>query len=291
VPGDPVEILAGEVPTPENLERLRAEFGLDRPLPEQALIYVRNVLTGNLGDSYYRRRPVIELIVERAPATILLMGVQMVIATLLGLVVGVFAARKPYSKLDSIASMVAIMGYCTPVFWLGVMLLYFFSLYLGLLPAGGMVSVRVEMNPFERFFDVLRHLALPALTMGISHLALVFRLTRSSMLEVLSQDFITTARIKGLYERTVLFRHALRNALLPIVTVVGMNAGHMISGALFAETVYAWPGVGRLLYEAIGLRDYPLIMGVFVIVSISVVTFNLITDILCAFLDPRIRSA
>lgn len=288
-PGDPAEILAGELPPPEFIERIRREFGLDKPLHEQYFSYLQNVIGGNLGYSYFYRRPVLEIILERAPATVLLMATQLLFASLVGIVFGVFASRRPYSKLDNFVSTTALMTYCFPIFFLGTVLLLVFGLHLGWFPSIGMSTIEVRMNPLARIIDIMRHLILPSLTLGLSHTALIFRLTRSSMIEVLGLDFITTARVKGVKERFVIFRHGLRNALLPIVTVIGMDAGTMIAGAVMTETIFSWPGIGRLLYDSIFARDYPVIMGIFVIVSISVIVANLMTDVICAYLDPKIR--
>lgn len=288
-PGDPIFFIAGEFGDPEYYEMMRADFGLDKPIYEQLTIYVANVLRGNLGRSFFFRQPVMQVIAERIPATLLLMGTSFVLASLLGMVVGVIASSKPYSIKDNLITAGALMGYSLPVFWLAQMLLIFFALWLGIFPAQGMTSLRVNLTGIEYVLDVLRHLMLPATSLAVYHLALISRLTRASMLEVLQEDYITTAYSKGLSERRIVYRHALRNALLPVVTVMGMNLGFMIAGAVLTETVYTWPGLGRLMYDSIYTRDYPLLMGLFIVISISVIVANLVTDVVYGMLDPRIR--
>lgn len=289
-PGDPVNILVGEYgSTPEFRERVRREYGLDQPLPTQLVVYLRRVLRGDLGHSLYFNQPVIRLILERLPATILLMASQLVFALAAGVSLGVAAARRPYSPLDNASTAVALIGYSMPVFWSGLLLILLFSTTLGVLPSGGMISSREQVSGLAVVWDVLRHLILPAFTLGLVNLALYVRLTRASMLEVLSQDYMRTAWAKGLAERRVMRHHALRNALLPVVTITGIDLGRMIGGAVLTETVFAWPGVGTLTFTALQSRDYPVIVGTFMLVSIGVILANLFVDIMYGILDPRIQ--
>lgn len=289
-PGDPVNILVGEYgSTPEFRERVRREYGLDQPLPTQLVVYLRRVLRGDLGHSLYFNQPVIRLILERLPATILLMASQLVFALAAGVSLGVAAARRPYSALDNASTAVALIGYSMPVFWSGLLLILLFSTTLGVLPSGGMISSREQVSGLAVVWDVLRHLILPAFTLGLVNLALYVRLTRASMLEVLSQDYMRTAWAKGLAEHRVMRHHALRNALLPVVTITGIDLGRMIGGAVLTETVFAWPGVGTLTFTALQSRDYPVIVGTFMLVSIGVILANLFVDIMYGILDPRIQ--
>ena len=288
-PGDPVDFLIGSMEaTPEYLEQLRREFGLDQPISVQLVKYVGKVLQFDLGYSLRFRQPVLELILSRLPATLLLMGTALVLSSLIGIVLGAVAARRPYSATDHAVTFVALGGYSMPVFWLGQILLIVFSLHLGWFPTQGMYSLRAPAEGFGRVVDIAHHLALPALTYSVYHLALIYRLMRVKMQETLALDFITTARAKGVPEHRVVYVHALRNAVLPVVTVIGLNFGFMLAGSVLTETVFAWPGMGRLLYEAIGARDYPVLMGLFTILSIMVILANVVTDVVYALVDPRV---
>ncbi len=289
VPGDPINMLIGEFETDEAyVQFMREKFGLDKPLHEQLVIYLSNVLQGDLGRSV-SGKPVIVAIGERIPNTLLLMVTGLIIGVVLGILLGVISAKKVHSVLDSVTSIGALMIYSVPVFWLAQMLVLFFAIYLHWLPSIGMTSLRVELEGIEHVIDVAKHLILPATALGAGYLALMMRLTRAGMLRVMREDYITAAKAKGLPENTVVYKHAFRNALLPIVTVIGLQAGFMITGAVLTEAVFSWPGMGRLLTEALHMRDYPVIMGLLLTVSITVVISNLITDILYAFLDPRVK--
>lgn len=289
-PGDPVTVLVGEYgSTPEFRERVRHEYGLDQPLHTQLAVYLRRVLRGDLGYSLYFNQPVIRLILERLPATILLMASQLTFALVTGVALGVAAARHPYSIVDNASTVIALVGYSMPVFWSGLLLILLFSTTLGLLPSGGMVSPREQITGVAAVWDILRHLILPACTLGLVNLALYVRLTRASMLEVLSQDYVRTAWAKGLAERRVLRHHALRNALLPVVTITGIDLGRMIGGAVLTETVFTWPGVGTLTFTALQTRDYPVIVGTFMLTSVAVILANLFVDVVYGTLDPRIQ--
>ena len=237
-PGDPIYFIAGEFGSPEYYEMMRARFGLDRPIHERLLTYLTNVIQGDLGHSLVFRQPVIDIIVERIPATMLLMGTAISLSSLIGIALGVTSSLKPYSIGDNVATCISLVGHSLPVFWLAQMLLIVFALHLGLFPATGMTSLQFEYSGIEHVLDIIYHLALPAASLSISSLALVTRLTRSSMLETLREDYVMTARAKGLNERRVVYVHALRNALLPVVTVSGMRVGFMLAGAVLTETVY-----------------------------------------------------
>jgi peptide/nickel transport system permease protein len=289
-PGDPLSFITGEGDiSTEQLTRLRAEYGLDQPLTTQYVLYLKKIATGDLGFSYRYRAPVTELIWDRIPATLLLMVPSIAIFIALGVVLGIVAARRQNSGLDLFMSGLALFGWSVPVFWLGQLLIIGGALKLGWFPTQGMLNLRAPTQGMGRVLDVLWHLALPATALGMRFLALATRMTRSSMLQVLRLDYMTTARAKGLSERVVLSRHALPNALLPVITIVGLHVGTMLSGSVLVEVVFAWPGMGRLLYDGVLARDYPLIIGIIMVVSIAVVLVNLITDVIYALVDPRIR--
>ena len=291
-PGDPVDVLLGQTDaSPALIAQLREEFGLDKPVSTQLATYYGKVLRLDLGQSFRFREPVLGLIVSRLPATLLLMGSALVVSTLLAIALGVVAALKPYSGLDNVTTFVALAGYSMPVFWLGQLLLIVFSLQLDWFPAQGMESLRAPAEGWGKVLDVAHHLVLPATTYSLYHLALMFRLTRVKMQDVLAQDYIQTARAKGLSETQMIFRHAMRNAMLPVVTVLGLNFGFMLAGSVLTETVFGWPGTGRLLYEAILARDYPVLMGLFMCLSAMVVLVNVVTDIAYAVIDPRVALA
>lgn len=289
-PGDPIYALVGDFPAPEEyIRQVRREFGLDRSVPERLVAYLANLARGNLGFSFANRKPVLTIVGERIPATALLTLTGLGFAALAGVILGILSARRPYSWLDNTTSTASLLSFSVPVFWLSQILIIVFALWLGWLPAQGMVSLRADPSGFGYYLDVGAHLLLPAFALSARFLAVNSRLARASMLEVLGRDFIRTARAKGVSELRVLTRHALPNALLPIVTIIGYNFGFVLAGSALVETVFAWPGIGRLLYDSIFARDYPVLMGIFLVVAISVIIANLITDILYAYLDPRIR--
>ena len=288
-PGDPVDFLVGTMEaSPEYLADLRREFGLDEPVWIQLWRYVSRIVVLDMGYSLRFREPVFGLIMSRLPATLLLMGTALVVSSVAGILLGVAAARRPYSAVDHSATLVALAGYSMPVFWLGQLLLIVFSLQLNLFPTQGMYSLRAPSEGWGRIVDVAHHLVLPALTYSVYHLALVYRLMRVKMQETLAMDYVTTARAKGVAEIRVVYVHALRNAILPVVTVIGLNFGFMLAGSVLTETVFAWPGMGRLLYEAIQGRDYPVLMGLFTCLSVMVIVVNIITDLVYAVIDPRV---
>ncbi|MBW3096646.1 ABC transporter permease [Pseudohoeflea coraliihabitans] len=292
-PGDPAIVLAGEAGAADEqfLEQVRSDFGLDRPLPIQLAAYVGNVLTLDLGQSYRAQRPVVDMLFERLPATLLLTGSAYLFALLLGPLLGALAATRPRTIFDSLLMVVALFFYATPIFWVGLLLILVFSVQLGWLPPFGMQSMIPVSGAWNQTLDVLRHLILPALTLGLFYIAVYVRLTRASMLETSSLDYVKTARAKGLPEWRVATAHVLRTALLPIITFAGLQAGHLVGGAVVVETVFAWPGIGRLAFDALFQRDYNLLLGVFLLSALMVVFFNMITDILVRLADPRIGSA
>lgn len=289
-PGDPIVYIIGDAPVPEEqVTELRKKLGLDGPLHQQLVIYLADIVVGNFGYSYISRAPVLEVILQRLPATLLLMISQYVLAIAAGIMLGVISARRQGTALDTGVTLLSVVGYAVPVFWLGQMLMLVFATKLGLFPAQGMLSLRYDLGPVEKALDIAHHLVLPALTLAFFNLALIARLTRSSMLQVLRLEYVIFARSKGLSERAVIYKHALRNAVLPVVTIIGMNIRTIIAGAVLTETVFAWPGLGRLAFDAIYTRDYPVLMAMFIFVGIVVVLANLLTDLAYAYLDPRIR--
>jgi peptide/nickel transport system permease protein len=290
-PGDPASVIAGQSGAADArfMEQLRQQFGLDRPLHEQLWIYMKGVLTLDLGFSHRQQQPVATLILERLPATLLLTGAAFAFAVVLGVTLGALAARRVGRWADSLITVLALTFYATPLFWVGLMLVLFFSVWLEWLPSFGMMTVGAELTGAALVLDVAKHLLLPALTLGLFYMAVYARLTRATMLEVADQDFVKTARAKGVPEGQVVRRHVLRNALLPVITFAGIQAGQLIGGSILVETVFAWPGIGRLAFEALLARDYPVLLGVFFATSVMVVLFNLLTDLLYAVVDPRVE--
>ncbi|AVO38808.1 ABC transporter permease [Pukyongiella litopenaei] len=291
-PGDPAVVIAGEMggATEEMLESIREDYGLNKPLLTQLMIYVGNVMRFDLGESFFFNQPVTSLIAQRIGPTILLVISAQILSILLGVFLGVIAARKPNGAMSAFVSVFATIGYAVPVFWTGIMLIILFASVLPVFPVEGMQSVKLrDAGILVQAVDVLHHLVLPAFTLAIIYLAQYARLSRASMLEVLGSDYIRTARAKGASERSVLFRHALRNAALPILTVAGLQFGNLISGALLVETVFNWPGMGRLAFDSILRRDYPTIMGVLFFASFMVVVANILTDLSYRLADPRLR--
>jgi peptide/nickel transport system permease protein len=284
-PGDPAEIMLGSQATREDLVRLRADLGLDQPLYVQYGRWIGRLVHGDLGRSLWMKRPVLHEVLERFKATLLLTGAALVLSTLGGIALGVASATRPNSALDRLSAVASLFGASMPVFWLGIVLMVVFSLWLGWLPASGMFA------PYGGggLGDLLRHLVLPAVTLAAASVTIIARLTRSTMLDVLSQDYVRTARAKGLVEWSVIVRHGLKNALIPIVTVVGVQAGYLLGGAVLTETVFAWPGVGTLMVQGILARDVPLVQGCVLVVAMTFVLVNLAVDVLYAYLDPRIR--
>lgn len=274
IPGDPARAIAGIHASPEYIEQTRRELLLDKPLHVQYYVNFSNLLRGDLGRSNVTRRPVAVELRERFPNTLILAASAMGIAIVIGMNAGIISATRRYSLFDNVSMLAALLGVATPVFWLGVMLQLLFSVNLGWLPSGGI--------------GTWKHLILPALTLGLAMAALIARITRSSMLEVLRQDYITTARSKGLAERVITYKHALRSALIPVITVMGLQFGTLLGGAVLTETVFSWPGVGRLMVDSIMARDYQMVQGAVLMMAVFFVSINIVVDVIYAFLDPRI---
>ncbi|RDI29174.1 peptide/nickel transport system permease protein [Pseudacidovorax intermedius] len=291
-PGDPVETIAGMSGgmSEELKAELRQSYGLDRPLPVQLGIYLARVARLDLGQSYIFNLPVVDLIAERIPATLLLVLSSVVCAFLIGTALGVLAARKPNGWLSQAITVFSLVGFAAPVFWSGMMLMILFASVWPILPVSDMRSVDSDGRGLAGVIDVLWHLVLPMFTLSMVYLAQYSRLARASMLEVLGADFIRTARAKGLAEGVVLYKHALRNAVLPVVTVLGLQFGNVLAGAILVETVFNWPGLGRLAYESVLRRDYPTILGVLLLSAVVVLVMNLLTDLCYRLIDPRIKS-
>lgn len=275
-PGDPAQLILGESAPKEAVLKLREEMGLNDPFLLQYLRFVKNAIVGDFGRSYTTGREVFGEIFSRFPNTFILAVVGMIISVCIGIPVGIISATKQYSAMDSISMILALLGVSMPVFWLGLMLILVFSVKLGLLPSGG--------------FDGLKSIILPAATLGVGSAAIITRMTRSSMLEVIRQDYIRTARAKGVSEKVVINRHALKNALIPIITVVGLQFGGLLGGAVLTESVYSWPGVGRLMVDAIRQKDTPTVLAAVVFLAAVFSVVNLLVDILYAYVDPRIKS-
>lgn len=292
-PGDAADVLAGEAggATPEYIAELRARFGLDQPVPVQLGKYLWNVARLDLGFSFRHNMPVMDLILSRLPATLLLMGAAIVLAFSLGVLLGVTAARHVNRPLDTVISVGALLAYATPIFWIGLMMILLFSVQLGWLPSSGMRTIGADLTGLDYAIDIARHLVLPATALSLFFMALYTRLMRASMLEVYSLDYVTTARAKGLSESRVAFKHVLRNALLPMVTMLGLQIGSMLGGSVLVETVFGWPGLGRLAFEAVFQRDNNLLLGILLLSSVLVVIVNVIIDLAYARLDPRIEVA
>lgn len=306
-PGDPARVMLGERANAEQLEKLREELGLNRPLGEQYFIYLTRALQLDFGRSIKSGRPVMEEIGELFPATVELALVAMVLATTLGILIGVISAVRQNTWVDYTAMVGALTGVSLPVFWLGLVLIMIFSVGLGWFPTGGRMEVRLFFQPITRFYlldgmilwfkegnsayflSALRHIVLPAFALGTIPLAIIARTTRSSMLETMRQDYVRTARAAGIPERRVIFRYALKNALLPVVTIIGIQFGLLLAGAILTETIFAWPGIGRWIYTAISARDYPAIQAGVVVVSAVFVLINVVVDILYSVVNPRIR--
>jgi peptide/nickel transport system permease protein len=287
-PGDPVIALGGEHGDAGYYAFIRAKFGLDRPLPEQIAVYARNLIGGDLGTSFIHGRPVTRVIGERLPATLLLMTTALVFSSVAGVVLGTLAARRAHRPADRLLRAVALLGHAMPSFWLAQVAVLVLAVGTGFFPVQGMTDARHVSTGLAQVVDIARHLALPALVLGSGELALTTRLVRTGLLDALGTDYVRTARAKGLPERLVT-RHALRNALLPVVTVIGGRVGILCSGAVLVEAVFAWPGLGQLLLSSLLTRDYPVLLGIFLLVSVAVVFANLVTDLVYGWLDPRIR--
>lgn len=288
-PGDPATALAGDYAPLEYIEELREAYGLNEPVLTQLGLYLSKLIQGDLGFSFAYNRPVLDIVLERTGPTLLLVVSSQVLAIVFGTILGTVAARYSQSLFDHVVSTLSLVLYSIPVFWTGLMLILIFAVRLGWLPTSGMSSFMASDTP--GWLDLLRHMILPVTALSLYTLPTYLRLTRSSIEEVVQEDFISTARAVGYPERVVYVRHALRNALLPTVTVAGLSLSSVFAGALLTETVFAWPGLGRLMYEAVIQRDFPVLMGGFLFTSILVVIGTLITDVLYVYLDPWVTYA
>lgn len=289
-PGDPARIMAGmDNPNPQQIAAIRAQMGLDKSLPVQFLNYVKELAQGNMGQSITFKQPVFDLIMSRMPATLLLTVTSAIIALVIGTLLGAFAAQKSDKPVDTALSFTNYALFAVPAFWLGLIMIVIFSSKLGWLPTSGMRNVRAGYTGWRDRLDVLEHMVLPVITLALVQIPVYFRITRASVQQQQREDYVTTFRAAGIPESRIFRRYALRNALLPTVTVFGLSLGFVFTGAALVEIVFAWPGVGRLTLDAVFRRDYPLLLGVYLVLAIAVSIAVLITDIIYALLDPRIR--
>jgi peptide/nickel transport system permease protein len=303
IPGDPAQIMLGQTASPSQIQEIRNSMGLDEPLPVQYLLFVKNAVRGDLGDSIVTGRPVTSELLVRFPATLELTAFAMIIAIIVGVPVGVISAVRQYSLLDKVASVTALTGISMPIFWLAMILIVIFGVNLELLPFPGrlgpttaitsitglvLVDSLLTLN-FAGFWDGLLHLIMPAIALGTIPMAVIMRMTRSSMLEVMGEDYVRTARAKGVVPWRVVFKHSLRNAMLPTITVIGLLVGLLMGGSILTETIFSWPGVGQITLESVGRRDYAMIQGVVLYGAVLFVLINLLVDVLYAVLDPRVR--
>lgn len=302
-PGDPALVMLGEHANKEAVDALREQMGLNRPLIEQYYLFITNAIQGNFGISTISGEPVLDEFMERFPATIELSLVALSFATIAGLFAGIISAVKRYSIFDYASMTTALAGVSMPVFWLGLMLIYFFSVELGWLPVSGRLGYEFDideitglflvdsilMNDYEAFWDALKHLILPAIALGTIPMAIIARMTRASMIEVMKEDYVRTAKAKGCTKRQVILIHALKNALMPVITVIGLMLGTLFAGAILTETTFSWPGIGKWLVNAVNQRDFPIIQSTTLIIAIIFVSVNLIVDLLYAVINPKIR--
>jgi peptide/nickel transport system permease protein len=303
IPGDPALVMLGERATAERIIEVRRGLGLDQPLAVQYLIYLKNILTGNLGRSIHTNTRVVEELSQRFPATIELSLTALCLAGVIGVLTGIVSATHHYSVLDSGFMLLSLAGVSMPIFWLGLMMIWTFAVLLGWFPPSGRLDARLYLDTisgfylldsiltchWQAFWNALWHLALPSLTLATVPLAIIARMTRSSLLEVLRQEYVMTARSKGSHEWVVVSRHALRNALIPILTIAGLQFGLLLGGAILTETIFSWPGLGRLLYNAVLARDYPVVQGGTLLIAATFSVINLVVDILYAVANPKIR--
>jgi peptide/nickel transport system permease protein len=303
IPGDPATAMLRENAPVEVAERIRESLGLNKPLYEQYAIYMGKILRGDLGRSLVTNNPVTDDLANRLPATAELALAAMFVAIGVGVPAGILSAVRRNSLIDTVSMAVSLAGVSMPIFWLGLMAMYLFAVLLHWVPAGTRIGVEVHLQRVTNFYlldalltgnlaalaDLLHHLVMPAFVLATVPMALLARMTRSSMLEALNQDYVRTAQAKGLHARTVVLRHALKNALLPVVTVIGLQVGTLLSGAILTETIFGWPGIGRWVFDSIQLRDYPVVQGVTLVIALIFVLVNLIVDLSYAFIDPRIR--
>ncbi|NWG01240.1 MAG: ABC transporter permease [Syntrophaceae bacterium] len=303
IPGDPAHLLLGEFASPSEVTRIREKLGLDRSYFYQYFIYIKNLMSGDMGMSIRSGVPVAEEIFVRFLATVELSIAAILISSFIGVMAGVISAVRKYSLFDYISMVMALVGISMPIFWLGLMLMYLFSVKLAILPMMGRFTMGLDyhsltglvlldslfMGDLNLFLNSLKHLILPAFTLATIPMAIIARMTRSSMLEVISKDYIRTARAKGLSQRAVVFKHALKNAFLPIVTVIGLNFGLLLGGAVLTETIFSWPGLGRYVVDSLLARDYPAVQGCLLLFAIIMVIMNLVVDMVYFYIDPRLR--
>lgn len=285
IPGDPATAILGNYATPDNVARLNAQLGLDKPLPQQYLIWLSNLAQGDLGRSFALNRPVLDEVMERFSATLILAGAALLLCSILGLLAGIVSAVRQFGWADRIITLFVLIGISTPSFFLGLMLILGFAVNLRWFPPSGMYAIYGGGD----LPDLLRHLVLPAVTLAAVATGIIARLTRTAMLEVLRQDFIRTARAKGVSERRVIYVHAFKAALVSVIPVIGIQAGFVLGGAVYIETVFQWPGIGAMLVNAISTRDILLVQGGVLVVAASYVLFNLVADVAQSLLDPRLR--
>jgi len=285
IPGDPATAILGSYATPENVAKLNKDLGLDKPLIQQYFIWIGNLFHGDLGRSYTLNRPVLDEVMERFSATLILAGTSLVLCSIFGLLAGIVSAVRQYGWADKIITLLVLIGISTPSFWLGLLLILIFAVNLRLFPASGMYAIYGGGD----LPDLLYHLTLPAITLSVVATGVIARLTRTAMLEVLRQDYIRTARAKGLSERKVIYKHAFKSALVGVVPVIGIQAGFVIGGAVYIETVFQWPGIGSMLVTAISTRDLLLVQGGVLVVAAAYVLFNLLADVVQTIQDPRLR--
>lgn len=289
-PGDPVMAMIGDFPAPqEYIDMMRARFGLDQNIFVRLLNYLANVMRGDLGFSFNYQVPVLDLVLARLGRTLILMITTIIFATAVGLFLGILAVIHRDSLIDRLAVGFATFGYSVPVFWTGQILIIVFAVQLGWFPASGMQSVRLSHTGFALFLDMARHMVLPILALSLRYIALTMRLTRSSLIETLNSDYVLAARTRGIPARRILWNHGLRAAAMPIVTIIGYHFTFIVAGSALVETVFAWPGVGRLMFDSISARDYPTLLGILLIVSITVIVVNFLTDVVYAYIDPRVK--
>lgn len=289
-PGDPIRIMAGlDNPNEAQIELLRAKYGLDKSIPEQFVMFLKQIAHGDLGYSYVSDRPVVDMIMEKVGPTLALSLTVLIIAVTVGTLIGVYAARKNGSWFDKLVCNISYVFDATPGFWLGLMMIIIFASYLKLLPTSGMVSLRNNYTGIKYILDVAKHMILPVTTMVLTQIPYYFRIARSSVLQAMAEDYVITFRATGMKESKIFNKYVLRNAILPTVTVVGMRMGFLLSGSVLIETVFAWPGMGRLMYTSISKRDYPLLTGIYLVSSLLICVAMILVDVLYGFIDPRIR--
>lgn len=287
-PGDPVTVLAGENATQEYIDELYVTYGLNEPIHTRLFLYLKNLASGDLGNSYNFKLPVADVIKEKMKFTLMLILLSEIVTIIVGTLLGAVAARYRGRFLDSSISNISMIIYCMPVFWIGMILILLFAVKLQWLPSSGMYSFGVQ--DYSKTVDLIRHLVLPSTTLFLAQLPIYIKLTRSAVVETVQEDYIKTARAIGYSEKDIYIKHALRNALLPTVTVAGLSLSTLFTGALLTETVFSWPGMGRMIFDAVAARDYPLIMGGFLVTTILVIIGNLITDLIYMYLDPRVKT-